>query len=251
MVTQIGTERVSVQLPMAIVTTRSFRVLALITALLACGCDQESEFIGEADDYLAPKDKSPIPAACPGSSRRLFNNGNTPSRWGDDQTEVAVDIVEDLRCPYCIAFSLDIQDLWERRPDFQQSVRLNFHHFPLEELHPGTTEIHVACAAAANQGGQYFWALYDEIIERDDRGDPMGIEEIEAFLAKQSGFDRTRFRTDLNADETKNFVQWDMRQASRAGAKGTPALFVCEQQVANRATLEKRIDELLDNDAKQ
>lgn len=229
---------------MAMVISKSFRLLVFIAVTLACGC--ENEFIGDAEDYIAPKDKSPVPTACPGSSRRLFNRGNTPSRWGDEQTKVEVDVIEDLRCPYCVALSVDIQDLWERRPDFQQSVRLYFHHFPLEDLHPGTTEIHVACAAAANQGAGYFWAVFDEIIGRDDLGDPMGIEEIKAFLAKQSGFDKARFRADLNADETKDFVQWDMRQASRAGVRGTPTLFVCEQQVANRASLERRIDEFLD-----
>jgi predicted DsbA family dithiol-disulfide isomerase len=222
-----------------------------VTVLLVYGCKGDNPFIGNADNYLAAKDTSPEPKWCPESPRRLFNNSNSPSRWGDEQTGVEVNIVEDLRCPYCIAFSLDIRDLWQRRLDFQKSVRLYFHHFPIEELHPGITEIHVACAAAANQGAQYFWAVYDKIVRRHELGDPMGIEEVESFLAVQSGFDNVRFRADLKAEKAKDFVQWDMRQADRAGVNGTPAVFVCAEKLARRDTLESRIDELLDDQAAQ
>jgi predicted DsbA family dithiol-disulfide isomerase len=223
-----------------------YALYVLLAALLACGCRQSaSPFAGNADNYRAPTDDSPRPTLCASGAGEIFNNGNSPYRWGDETVKVEVDIVEDLRCPYCVLFTLDLNSLWKNRPDFQQYVRLYFHHFPLESLHPGTTEIHVAAAAAANQGRAHFWALYDEIARRAYDDDQMGRGDVEAFLAKRSGFDMRQFRSDLDSDEMQDFVQWDLEQSEAAGAEGTPTVFVCGEPLPNRNDLESRIDELL------
>jgi protein-disulfide isomerase len=220
------------------------RLGAVLVVLSGCNPEQ-SAYIGEADDYHALKDASPEPSACGASPRAIFNNSNSPYQWGDEGVAVEVNIAGDFRCPYCIGFALDIQKLWDSRPDYQRSVRVYYHHYPLEELHPGTTEMHVAAAAAALQDNKFFWELYQEIVRRRSQGHELDIDEAEAFLAKRSSFDPIRFDKERKESELKDFVQWDKRQGRAAGVRGTPTVFVCDEEIAARNTLEQRIDEIL------
>jgi predicted DsbA family dithiol-disulfide isomerase len=78
----------------------------------------------------------------------------------------------------------------------------------------------------------------------------MGVGDVEDFLEKQTGFDISRFRADRNVDEAKDFVQWDRRQGTRAGVRGTPTVFVCDRKVefvAKWSELEELIDKLIND----
>lgn len=221
-----------------------------IVALASFGCSNPtSPYVGDAEDYKPPADHSERPSACPNTDR-VFDRGASPYRWGDEKVKIEVDVFADLRCPYCIYFAQNVQDLWAERADYRKYVRFYFHHCPWEELHPGTTEIHVAAAAAAAQSYRRFWALHDEIVDQGAAGRELSIGEVKDFLADLSDFDLKRFEKDMDGDQIKDFVQWDKQQGLDAGVEGTPSLFVCGEHLESDTTpfitlLEDRVDELL------
>jgi protein-disulfide isomerase len=212
----------------------------------AANTDPDGTYVGNADRYNPPRDKSVQPLLCPDSSELLFNEAMSPSRWGDKEVDVRVDVVADFRCPYCAIFATAMTDLWKRRSDYRNKVRVYFHHFPLENSHPGTTEIHVASAAVANQDYDAFWSLHDEIFSQAMHGKRMSRSALEKFVDEKLGLDMDRFESDMTANATKDFVQWDREQGVEIGIAGTPSVFVCGQYLVNRGALEDAIDSFLD-----
>ncbi len=215
-------------------------------ALLGCA-ETASPFEGDASAYDAPEDNTELPLACPDPVFDLFNNSETPSRGGEQTVEVGVDYAADFRCPACLSLATRLDEIWQRRSDFRARVRFYFHHFPLESIHPGTTEIHVAAAAVAKQGYEYFWTLHDEIFARTDEGESMLAGDVVDFAQSELGLDRSRLERDMHSDATKNFVQWDKEQCRGAGAAGTPTVFVCGERLASWSSLEAVVDGYLND----
>jgi protein-disulfide isomerase len=220
-------------------------IVLVMLCLSGCIEPAESPYIGDAEQYRAPVDETVAATRCASKAPSVFNNQNSPSRWGDESVEIAVDLVSDFRCPFCSDFALEVEELWERRDDFRASVRLYFHHFPIEISHSGTTELHVMAAAAGRQGDGYFWTLHDRLYARAAAGDGMSAGEARDLLEGQAGFDMERLETDMESDEVRDFVQWDKEQSRSAGAPGTPSVFVCGDYLRDRQKLESVIDNIL------
>jgi protein-disulfide isomerase len=218
--------------------------MSAATGVAACADDPE-DFVGDPASYSAPPDRTAEPLLCPETQSGAFNNASSPFRWGAERVEVQVDVAVDFRCPACLEFAQLADETWGRREDFRNRVRLYFHHFPLESLHPGTAEIHVAAAAAAQQGFESFWALHDRIFQRAAEGEPMSREQVEAFLEQERKLDMEAFQQAMLSDETRDFVQWDKQQAVMAGAAGTPSVFVCGEKVYFWSLFEQAVDSAL------
>ncbi len=73
----------------------------------------------------------------------------------------------------------------------------------------------------------------------------MGSQQIEDFIDQELGLNMDTFYADLEAEDTKDFVQWDKEQCERAGTTGTPTVFVCGERLQNRNQLEEYLDWLL------
>jgi len=220
-----------------------FRFIAL-TAI--CGCSEHnSAYIGDAKGFQPPDDRTAVPLRCNDSDPIPFDYSTNPFRWGNVQVDINVDVVADFRCPYCFQFAQIMDAIGQKRSDFRDRVRVTFHHFPNESIHPGTTEIHVASAAVAKQGFDLFWLLHDAIFARAAEGEKMDRAALEQFVEQELDLDFDRYRSDVEADETKNFVQWDKEQCRAAGVAGTPSVFVCGALLHHRSQLEEIIDEAL------
>lgn len=232
------------------VNMRCFSIISFISRWMALnvlfGCSApQSAYVGEAGEYQPPEDRTVLPLYCGDSDRSAFNNSMSPFRWGDKQVDVNVDVAVDFRCPYCTRNANAMDDLWQRRSDYRDRVRVTFHHFPNEVLHSGTTEIHVAAAAVAKQGFDNFWRLHDEIFARAAQGQKMDRAALDHYVENELELDFDRFLRDVEADETKDFVQWDKEQCRAADVEGTPSVFVCGAFLYDRARLEETIDEAL------
>ena len=117
----------------------------------------------------------------------------------------------DFTCPRCAV---------EARRLAQADTRVVFRHFALKARHPRAVALALAVEAAGRQGA--FWELHDSLYA--DQGhvdDPHLWERCEAL-----GLDLDRFESDRRDPALAERVRADVRDAMRAGASTTPAIFV-------------------------
>jgi thioredoxin family protein len=116
----------------------------------------------------------------------------------------------DFTCPRC---AVAYEGLKHER------VRVVFRHLALKAKHPRAIALAHAAEAAANQDA--FWPFHDALYEDQGRiDDPHLWARVEAL-----GLDLERFEQDRRAERAAERVRRDTREALRAGATTTPAIF--------------------------
>ncbi|MEN3279612.1 MAG: hypothetical protein V7607_752 [Solirubrobacteraceae bacterium] len=116
----------------------------------------------------------------------------------------------DFACPRCAVEALRLRDA---------GARVAFRHFALKAKHPRAVALALAAEAAARQGA--FWPFHDSLYE--DQGhidDPHLWARCEALR-----LDAGRFDADRRDPAIAERVRSDVRDALRAGATTTPAIF--------------------------
>lgn len=183
-----------------------------------------------------------LAGGCPDGFSDQFDNSAAPYIGGDQEVLVEVSISSDFHCPYCRMLAFDLETFFED-PDHLDYVRLYFHHYPLPQ-HTDSMDIHMASVAAANQSMDKFWVLHDEIFSRESQNDRMTIEEIVEFAQNVLELDMEQFEADRVSQETADFIQADIEQASSQGLTGTPTVWVCGAKI-NWPDLDKVVDNFL------
>ena len=181
-------------------------------------------------------------SGCPDGFSDQFDNSAAPYIGGDQEVLVEVSISSDFHCPYCRMLAFDLETFFED-PDHLDYVRLYFHHYPLPQ-HTDSMDIHMASVAVANQSMDKFWVLHDEIFSRESQNDRMTIEEIVEFAQNVLELDMEQFEADRVSQETADFIQADIEQASSQGLTGTPTVWVCGAKI-NWPDLDKVVDNFL------
>jgi protein-disulfide isomerase len=116
----------------------------------------------------------------------------------------------DFACPRCAVEALRLRDA---------GGRVAFRHFALKAKHPRAVALALAAEAAARQGA--FWPFHDSLYE--DQGhidDPHLWARCEAL-----GLSTERLDADRHDPAIAERVRRDVRDALRAGATTTPAMF--------------------------
>jgi protein-disulfide isomerase len=117
----------------------------------------------------------------------------------------------DFTCPRCAVEATRLAEA---------NARVAFRHFALKARHPRSVALALAAEAAARQGA--FWDFHDALYA--DQGhidDPHLWRHCEAL-----GLDLERFEADRRDPGLAVRVRGDVRDAMRAGATTTPAIFV-------------------------
>jgi protein-disulfide isomerase len=116
----------------------------------------------------------------------------------------------DFECPRCAVHALRLRDA---------KAHVVFRHFALKAKHARAVPLALAAEAAARQGA--FWAFHDALY--DDQGhidDPHLWARCDALA-----LDLERFEADRRDPAIADRVRRDVRDALRAGATTTPAIF--------------------------
>ena len=116
----------------------------------------------------------------------------------------------DFTCPRCAVAHerLRVED-----------VRVAFRHLALKAKHPRAVAVALAAEAAALQDA--FWPFHDSLYADQGRlDDPHLWARVE-----QLGLDVERFEGDRRSPAVAERVRRDTREALRAGATTTPAIF--------------------------
>jgi protein-disulfide isomerase len=116
----------------------------------------------------------------------------------------------DFTCPRCAVEANRLADA---------DARVVFRHFALKARHPRSVALALAAEAAARQDA--FWAFHDSLYEDQGRiDDPHLWQRCETL-----GLDVQRFEADRRDPAIADRVRRDVREALRAGATTTPAIF--------------------------
>ena len=142
-----------------------------------------------------------------------------------------------------------LKQVVNKNPD---SVRLIFHHYPLDkecnstlpqQVHAGSCGAAFAAECASEQGK--FWE-YADLLFVDQK--VYTRQDLETYAGAVS-LDMGRFNACLDEGRVKNRIQEDIEEAGRVGIKATPTLVVnghlieglpSPDQFATMLALEKR-----------
>ena len=94
---------------------------------------------------------------------------DVPADWidrtslGSPEAPVVVQLWEDFLCPSCQAFSRTVKPQIVEEYVKSGQVRLEFHHFPLQQHAPGSFMAAIAAECAADQN--LFWPYHDKAFQ--------------------------------------------------------------------------------------
>jgi protein-disulfide isomerase len=134
------------------------------------------------------------------------------------------------------------EQVLDKYPD---SVKVVYKHYPLS-FHKQALPAALAAMAAAEQGR--FWEYHDELFLNQDS---LSNEKYLA-IAGGLGLDLKKFSLDMMRPSLRKKIEEDIADAQKAGATGTPAIFVNGRQVKKRdfTAISKLIDNELAQDQK-
>jgi protein-disulfide isomerase len=146
---------------------------------------------------------------------RLHNDG-APS-IGPANSPVTLVEFSDFQCLFCRGF---VPTLKRIEDVYRSRVRIVYRQYPIPSLHPFAQKAAEA-SLCANEAGK-FWEMHDLLFQEQDR---LSVDDLKA-KATRLGIDRPKFDACLDSGRLASRVAEDVREGTRAGVAGTPALFV-------------------------
>jgi predicted DsbA family dithiol-disulfide isomerase len=159
---------------------------------------------------------------------------------GQKNSSVVIRVFSDFECPYCEKFDKEVMNTLGKK--LPAGTRLEFHHFPLESIHPRARPAAEASECAADQG--QFWAFHDALFSSKAW---IRSQQPQAFfleVAQKLGLKTAEFETCIKTNKHKARVDAGLQSGQRAGVNGTPSVFVNGYKIENPydpAAIEKMI----------
>lgn len=140
---------------------------------------------------------------------------------------VVMMIYADFQCPACATEAQLVTRAW---PRIEDEVQLVFRHFPLTDSHAHAWEAALYAEAAGRQDS--FWAMHDLLFANQAHWSTLSdaTEEFDGYL-EQLGLDVQQAHDDMEDESLRQKIRADQRGGTRAGVRGTPAVFIDGQQV--------------------
>jgi protein-disulfide isomerase len=136
----------------------------------------------------------------------------------------AVTLVEysDFQCPACAAFQPVLEDVIGQ---FGDSLRIEFKHFPLIDIH-SLAEPAARAAEAAGQQGAFF--EFHDLLYANQEAWAKSPNPAGMFIqyAEELGLDVDKFKSQSRASMIRDRVREDLQEARSLGLTGTPSFFL-------------------------
>jgi protein-disulfide isomerase len=135
---------------------------------------------------------------------------------------VTLVVYADFQCPACASEHQMMAMAWPRIADRAQLV---FRHYPLTGTHRFAWTAALYAEAAGAQGK--FWEMHDQLFINQAYWSTLSSvnDEFDGYLL-QLGLDVEQAHQDMRSEIIIQKIRNDQRGGTRAGVRGTPALFV-------------------------
>jgi len=154
----------------------------------------------------------------------------------------------DFQCPTCGHYHPIVAELLTR---YDGKLKLEYHHFPLINIHPNAMAAAIAAEAAGDQGK--FWEMHDLLYEnQQDWSTNPNAEAMFIQYALRLNLDANAFMQSLRSPATRDRVLADVARGN-AIVKGTPTFILNGELIPDLPGLEgftERIDRVLAASAK-
>ena len=157
--------------------------------------------------------------------------------------DATISLIEygDYQCPTCGLYHPILKELLNRYPG---KFKLQYHHFPLVQMHSNAMGAALAAEAAADQGK--FWEMHDLLFDRqrewgDLRQPHPNAEAVFVQYALQIGLDSNKFMQSMRSPATRDRVLADVTRGN-AVVKGTPTFILDGQVLPNLPSMEWFVD---------
>jgi len=146
--------------------------------------------------------------------------------WVEGSATPKVTVVEysDFQCPYCGVLSAPLQTAISQSSDY---VQLQYHSFPLTNIHNKTVIASHAAEAAGRQ--DKFWPMHDKLFGNQtawaDQTPSAFMDTVNQY-AGDLGLDVNQFKRDMNDPSLQTPIDADVALGSKVPVTGTPTLVV-------------------------
>ena len=141
---------------------------------------------------------------------------------GNPEASVVLVEYSDFQCPACAQFYPYVQEILAEYPD---SVRFEYRHFPLINIHPLAVPAARAAEAAAQQGK--FWEMQDELFENQSVwSKPANPNAYFNQYAEELGLDVETFKRQMGSAMIQDAIDASFEDARGQGFSGTPTFLL-------------------------
>lgn len=150
-----------------------------------------------------------------------------PNIKGNPDAPVTLVEYSDFQCPACASFQPVLQDVLAQYGD---SIRFEYKHFPLIQMHP-RAEAAARAAEAAGQQGKFF-EFHDVLFAKQTEWVNAANPILNfAQYAKEIGLDVDQFTTQQRASLLADRVKAEFAEARELGLTGTPTFYLNGQRM--------------------
>lgn len=160
---------------------------------------------------------------------------------GPAKAKVTIIEFSDFQCPFCRSFWREtLGQIKNEYIDSGKSVKFVYRDFPLSSIHPLAQKYAEAAECADDQNK--YWEMHDKIFEEQDKLgqgtiSAYGVNDIKKW-AEELGLNDSEFNQCLDSGKYAAEVKKDFEDGSRAGANGTPTIFINGQVVVGAQPFE-------------
>jgi len=172
--------------------------------------------------YLSRESAAPNPNAGVGATAAVSTTGASTGRVrGAADAKITLIEYGDYQCPTCGHYHPILAELLKR---YEGSLKLEYHHVPLIQIHPNAMGAALAAESASDQGK--FWEMHDMLYEHQNDWAPSpNAEALFLQYALQLGLDSNQFMQSLKNPATRDRVLADVTRGS-AFVQGTPTFIL-------------------------
>jgi|GEM_PF-349261 len=175
---------------------------------------------------------------------------------GNPDAAITVEAWEDFLCPACAAWNAEVKPQLVQDYVEEGLVKLEFHHFPLVQIHgQNAARAAEASECAADQGA--FWPYHDRLFhENRSRGQQNRLQGFvyDAFVdyAQDLELDIDAFTQCIGNEKYSQLVNDSMNAAFERPLSSTPSIIVSDTVMPNPFSyneIKQEIDRLLAGEA--
>lgn len=155
---------------------------------------------------------------------------------GPQNAPIHLIVYSDFQCPAC---KHAVEPIEELRKQFEDSIKVEFRHFPLERPHKWalTAASFAQCAAEQNK----FWEFHDLLFKNQDTWSKMADPlPIFAGMIQELGLNTEQLESCIKNPDTLSLIRKEYSLGSKQSVQSTPTIFINGQALVGALQLKEK-----------